>query len=307
MDKIFTNSSWSKISGQIPEDTPKFAAVAYVSKGSPLKFGSGDILICDASISAIKNGNTDARTLLEFKKNGAQIFSCDNLHAKIIVCGKYAVIGSSNLSKSSEEDLLEATLISDRRQIRAQVLGLIHNLISVSDEQDENSINKLIEIPVIKRFGKAKTKKKVVNDTGTSYWVISVTPLKTVKKKEESDIEKGKEKAKELAESETSEIGYIRLIGNSGFRKNAKVGDIVLEIFKNKRTASVTEPRPILHRQDIENWTRIYLEIQEDVQEMSWSKFEQELKRVDVTSIKKNSTKRLSFKDSIGVDKIWEA
>ena len=65
MDKIFTNGSWSKISGQIPEDLPKSAAVAYVSKGSPLKFGSGDILICDASVSAIKNGNTDAKTLLD--------------------------------------------------------------------------------------------------------------------------------------------------------------------------------------------------------------------------------------------------
>src|SRR5688572_25554196 len=136
MDKIFTNNSWSKISAQIPKNTPKFAAVAYVSKGSPLKFGEGDVLVCDASTSAIKNGNTDARTLLTFKKNGAQIFSCANLHAKVIVCGKYAIIGSSNLSKSSDENLLEATLITNRRQIRAQVLSLIHSLIRVSSEQD---------------------------------------------------------------------------------------------------------------------------------------------------------------------------
>ena len=106
MDKIFTNSSWSKISSYFTEGAPKFAAIAYVSKGTPLKFGNGDILICDASESSIKSGNTDAGILLNFKKNGAQIFSCENLHAKIVVCGKYAVIGSSNLSKSSEDDLL---------------------------------------------------------------------------------------------------------------------------------------------------------------------------------------------------------
>ncbi len=307
MDKIFTNNSWSKILGQIPEDTPKFAAVAYVSKGSPLKFGSGDILICDASTSSIKNGTTDAKILLEFKKNGAQIFSCENLHAKVIVCGKYAVIGSSNLSKSSEEDLLEATLITDRRQIRAQILGLIHNLMSVSDEQDENSINKLIEIPVTKRFWKAKTKKKVVNDTGTSYWVVSVVPIETVKEKEISFVEAGEQKALEFTESEESSVGWIRFVGKSVFRQQAKPGDIILEITKYKRKVSVSEPRPILYRQDQDNWTRFYLEVQEDIQKMSWSKFEQELKDIGVSSIKKNSTKKLSVKDSIGVDKIWKA
>ena len=307
MDKILTNSSWSKISGQIPEDTPKFAAVAYVSKGSPLKFGSGDILICDASTSAIRNGTTDAKTLLAFKKNGAQIFSCENLHAKVIVCGKYAVIGSSNLSKSSEEDLFEATLITDRRQIRAQVLGLIHNLMSVSDEQDESSINKLIEIPVTKRFWKANAKKKVVNDTGTSYWVVSVVPLERVKKEEVPFVVEGEQKALEFTESEDSDVGWIRFVGKSTFRQEAKPGDIILEITKYKRKASVCEPRPILHRQDHDNWTRFYLEVREDIQEMSWSKFERELKDVGVSSIKKNSTKKLSTKDSIGVDKIWEA
>lgn len=307
MDKIFTNNSWSKILDHIPEDTSKFAAVAYVTKGSLLKFGDGDTLICDASESSIKNGNTDANTLMTFKKNGAKIYSCDNLHAKIIVCGDYAIIGSSNLSKSSEEDLLEATLITDRRQIRAQILGLIHNLMIVSDELKEEDINKLIKLPVSKRTRRAKLKKIVVNDSGTSYWVVSVNPIKKVKKEEEADIEEGEDEASKLTESEMSEIGYIRLTGNTFFRQNSKVGDIVVEIFKNKRTASVTEPRPILYKQEKEKWTRVYLEVNEEHAEMSWGNFEKKLKENSITNIMKNSTRKINTKDSLVIEKVWKA
>lgn len=307
MDKIFTNNSWTKISSHFPESAPKFAAIAYVSKGSPLKFGRGDILICDASVSSIKSGNTDAGTLLNFKKNGAQIFSFENLHAKIVVCGKFAVIGSSNLSKSSEEVLLEATLFTDRRQIRAQVLGLIHNFLNVSDEQDENALKNLAKIPVIKGFRITKSKKKLVNEAGTSYWVVSTVPLEKVKEKEEPFIEEGEQKALEFAESEDSDIGWIRYSGKSKFRRQAQSGDIILEITKYKRKILISEPRPILYRQDHDDWTRFYLEMPEDIQEMSWSKFEKDLKKVGVSSIKKTSTKKLSSKESMGIDKIWEA
>ena len=309
MDKIFTNNSWSKISGYIPEaeDTPKSAAVAYVSKGSPLKFGEGDILICDASASAIKNGNTDAKTLLEFKKNGAQIFSCENLHAKVIVWGKYAVIGSSNLSKSSEEYLREATLLTDRRQVRAQILGLIYNLMNESDEQNEESINKLTELPVTKRFRPTPPTPIVDIEPGTSYWIVSVVPIRKVKEEELPFVAKGEQKALELTESEKSDVSSIRFVGKSAFRQQAKPGDIILEITKSGRTTSVSEPRPILYRQYHDKWTRFYLELREDMQEMSWSKFEKELKNIGISNIVKNSTKKLSEKDSENIDKIWKS
>jgi hypothetical protein len=306
MDKIVINNSWSKISAQIPKRTPKFAAIAYVSKNSPIKFGDGDVLICNASKAAIKNGNTDARTLLAFKKNGAQIFSCENLHAKVVVCGKYAIVGSSNLSKSSEEDLLEATLITDRRQIRAQVLSLIYNLIRVSTEQDEDSIGKLTELPVVKHFRQAISKKVVATDFGTSYWVISTVPTE-VRNAEIPFVEKGEQKAIELAESEDSDVGWIRWVGKSAFRRDAKPGDIIVEISKDGRTTSVIEPRPILYRQDHDNWTRFYVELREDLQEMSWREFERKLKKIGIQNIVKNSTKKLSTKDSVLVDSIWEA
>jgi len=307
MDIVFTNNAWAKMSEHIPRDGPKVAAVAYVSKGSPLKFGDGDILICDASASAIKSGETDAGILMAFKKNGARIYSCDNLHAKIMVCGKYAVIGSSNLSESSEESLLEASLITDRRRVRAQILGLIHNLMDVSEELDDDMIKKLIGLPVLRQPWQVKQKRRVVNDSGTSYWVASVVSMKKVREEEIPYVEEGEKIAKERAESEESEIGWIRFSGNSVFRQKAKPGDVVLEIFRDGRRTYVTEPRPILYRQDHGKWVRFYLEEKEDQSEMTWGEFEKKLRKVGMAKITKNSTRKLTTRDSAIVEIIWEA
>jgi hypothetical protein len=156
-------------------------------------------------------------------------------------------------------------------------------------------------------FRKSNPKKRLVNEAGTSYWVVSTVPLEKVKKEEEPFIEEGEQKAHEFAESEDSDIGWIRFSDKSKFRQQAQPGDIILEITKYKQKVLISEPRPILYRQDRDGWTRFYLEMKEDMQEMSWSKFEKGLKKIGVSSIKKTSVKKLSSKDSMGVDRIWEA
>lgn len=303
---VFTNRAWSKISKHLSRGTPKIAAVAYVSREPPLEFGDGDILICDASVSAIKNGETNAGILMAFKHNGARIYSCDNLHAKIMVCGRYAVVGSSNLSRSSEENLVEASLITDRRQVRGQILGLLHNLMNVSKELDEDEIEKLGDLPVLRHPRRVRPK-KIVRDSGTLYWVASVESVERIRDEEIPYVEKGEKMARERAESEKSEISWMRFSGKSAFRQKAKPGDIVLEIFREGKRAYVTEPRPILYRQDQGKWTRFYLEESDDQNQMSWSEFEKKLSKVGMAKITKNSTRNLTTRDSAIIESIWDA
>jgi hypothetical protein len=130
--------------------------------------------------------------------------------------------------------------------------------------------------------------------------------MKKISEREEALIEKGKKKARKFLESKNSEIGFVRFIGKSAFRRQAKLGDFVLEITKYGRTASVCKPRPILHRQNDGRWTRFYFKECDDTQKMSWSKFEHELKQAGISGIGKNSIKKLSEKTSKGVDKIWD-
>ena len=148
MDRIITNNVWRQVATLIGKEANKLAAIAYVSKGTPLSFSKGDTLVCDASDHAIKTGETDAETLKRFFRAGAKLFSCSNLHAKLLVSSDIAVIGSANLSASAENLLVEASLISRRSQTRSQAAALIHNIIKASVPIDESFLDRISSIPL---------------------------------------------------------------------------------------------------------------------------------------------------------------
>lgn len=88
-------------------------AVAYLGKGArsmlPLKTGS--ILVVDASEGAVKAGQTYPRELLKYVKGDqVQVFSQKDLHAKVFAFADRAFVGSTNASKHSRDDLVEAAV-----------------------------------------------------------------------------------------------------------------------------------------------------------------------------------------------------
>ena len=143
MEGIIADRIWSRVKRLIQGQPSKSAAFAYVSKGAPLSFGDGDTLICDATDRAIRSGQTDAQTLRQFLQNGAKLFSCENLHAKVMVSGDITVIGSANLSSAAETTLVEASLVSRRAGLRSQALALIHSIRTKSVPIDEEFIDRI--------------------------------------------------------------------------------------------------------------------------------------------------------------------
>lgn len=109
---------------------PSAVAVAYFGKGAakllPLKPGS--VLVVDASEAAVKAGVTHPDDLKSLQKRGVRILSAKNLHAKVFVFGKLAIVGSMNVSKNSAEALVEAAVETTDpgivRVARKFVLGL---------------------------------------------------------------------------------------------------------------------------------------------------------------------------------------
>lgn len=97
------------------------AAVAYFGAGShellPLK--EGDTLVCDVSERAVKNGSTNPTALEQFVNQGVDVWSCEGLHAKVVVLPRRAFVGSANASKNSSERLFEAVIeTTDTDEIR---------------------------------------------------------------------------------------------------------------------------------------------------------------------------------------------
>ena len=304
-DRIITNKIWSQVTQILGKHCYKLAAIAYVSKGTPLSFQDGDTLVCDASDQAIKSGETDAKTIKKFFNAGAKLYSCQNLHAKLLISNGLTVIGSANLSASSENILIEAALLTTRSQIRSQVSALIHNIIKASIPIDEDFLDHIVSIPVsVRQWPIGYRKKKTIEEVGNKYWVVNTIPI--ISHEDEVElVEEGEAEARNLAEDTENEIYWIRWTGTSKFRQLAKPGDTVIEISRNKKRAVVLSPRPILIRQDHSNWTRFYLEDQSDSEQRSWTQFEKELRKVGLQSIKRGSTRELKTREITLMESIW--
>jgi hypothetical protein len=91
---------------------PCLAAVAYFAKGasSRLPLPKGSRLVVNASESNVKSGATCPADLLKLLNHDVLIFNEPRLHAKVFVFGKTAYVGSTNVSKTSAEDRIEAAL-----------------------------------------------------------------------------------------------------------------------------------------------------------------------------------------------------
>jgi hypothetical protein len=98
------------------------AAVGYIGQDAhhwlPLK--AGDVLVCDASDRAVRNGATNPRHIADFLTAGVEVWSEEGLHAKVVVLPRRAFAGSMNASNHSANALVEAVLeTTDGAAVRA--------------------------------------------------------------------------------------------------------------------------------------------------------------------------------------------
>lgn len=60
----------------------------------------------------IMSGGVHPEELRKYQKNKVSLYTCPNLHAKVFVLGETAVVGSTNVSKSSRDVLHEAIFLT---------------------------------------------------------------------------------------------------------------------------------------------------------------------------------------------------
>jgi hypothetical protein len=108
------NDLWARISTLARKSKRSHVAVAYLGPTAaellPLK--KGDFLVVDMSTRAAKSSQTDPREVRKFKKKGVEVYSCQNLHAKVFVFDNQAVVGSANVSQRSKNFLCEAGIVT---------------------------------------------------------------------------------------------------------------------------------------------------------------------------------------------------
>jgi hypothetical protein len=307
MDTIITGDIWKQVCSYARDAKRRLVAVAYVTTDGHMGFKRNDVLICDASDRAIRGGETSARILHTLSRRGIEIRSRPDLHAKTAVFGRWALVGSCNLSVTSA-DLTELALLTDRKQVVAQTTAFVHALRESSEKIDDDFLRRILKIKVRQPRRRGPKRKDKATRFGNKVWQV---PAREIAEdsfpKEQPFVEKAKKKASALLADKDSTVSWIRWTGKARFRSLARPGDIAVQICESlsgKRT-SVFPPCPIILRQDVADWTRIYVSVPEDWKSVSWERFKNEAKKLGLAHISKDSVRELNPRELLLVESIW--
>jgi len=126
---LLSDNLWPSITAAAKESRCH-VAVAYVGRHAPelLPLQKGSILVCDFSRSALERGLTNPDAIRSYLKDGVEVHSWENLHAKVFSFGDVAYVGSCNASHHSANVLTEAAVrVTDPKVVKDVsqfVLGL---------------------------------------------------------------------------------------------------------------------------------------------------------------------------------------
>jgi PLD-like domain len=175
----------------------RLAAIAYVTRDW-LQFIAEDLLICDASDSAIETGRTSRKLLRELSESGVEIYSNSLLHAKVAVFDfATAFVGSANLSEFASQRI-ECGIVTNHPSTVEAIVRFVYRLQSESIRVDEAFLARIDELKVDKRIptlpSQAKNSLGVLRDdvTGITYWIFKGTRSLSRNAKEAGDKMKAK-------------------------------------------------------------------------------------------------------------------
>ena len=149
MKFLSIHEPWADITETLSKARSKtYCAVRYIGINAPkiLVLKAGDVLVCDASDATVKSGSTYPESLLEYAKNGVTILSISGLHAKVIVSGSTAWIGSMNASDSSTK-LNEAAVRLENKMTVQAALKFVTDFKKLTPPLGVSDIQRLINLP----------------------------------------------------------------------------------------------------------------------------------------------------------------
>ncbi len=152
---VISGDVWSdmEVKEAMKSHETRYYCIAYVTKLPRGMFRKGDVLICDASQKAVSSGETDPKVLLRLLARGVKLYSCEALHAKCAVWGKWVLLGSANLSESSAERLRELAVLQKNDSLAIQVNQFINELI----EDDKANLLNEDTLRRLKKFWRSQS------------------------------------------------------------------------------------------------------------------------------------------------------
>ncbi|HUC83482.1 MAG TPA: phospholipase D-like domain-containing protein [Flavisolibacter sp.] len=298
MIKFLSDNLWVTLHNLSKKSKRTKVAVAYFGKGASdqLNLKKGDILLVAMDLNNVRSGQVSPHEIQKLYDKGVSIFNLPNLHAKIYVFDKKAVITSANVSSHSANHLLEAAILTDDKTIFQDAELFIHENCIEKIEQDYIELCKENYNPP-KNFGAKRQPQAKNNFRGklSRLWVISTKPVDftdddyEVLKKEEAIFEK------KISNKRTFELTDIKYPIRDKFVNSVNEGDILIEIVKHKVRTQVMQPKRALGVTFNKAKGRAYLRVEERKNPVTkgWTGLEKQLRQNGVKAVTKNSTREI--------------
>ena len=175
--KFHSDDSWSRIRDLAKMRGRRLVAVPFLGKGAirRLPLQAGDLLIVRLDEATVKSGQTSPFEIGKFLRKGVEVHAQSNLHAKVFVFGKTAVIGSTNVSTTSEEHLLEAVVeTSDRRAVSAAATFVRSLRGDVVTPQYAKRLEKMYVPPRILGAGRPRSQQTMRGAGQSVLWAVKL-------------------------------------------------------------------------------------------------------------------------------------
>ena len=251
--KVHGLHPWDELTRVSKLQGPRYAAFAFIGSDAPdmLALEEGDVLVCNASEGAIRNGVTNPQALREFSDRGVQLYSCASLHAKILAVRNSAAVGSANASHSSRLSL-ESLVVSNEREFISDARTLVKEAIEAGAEIDEEYLTTAAtwlpddhyRPPEIVGVTTPPTREDVFfADPGGRYWLA--VEWQEEYSDEEDAVARSIRRSKEARELKTRFTLDTYLVGSDA---RAEPGDVFILVHMNDegQLVQVWEPAKVV-------------------------------------------------------------
>lgn len=227
---------WQTLSAKLKAARHVDAAFAYFGSGGakllPLKRGSR--LVVNMSLASLRAGATNPHEIEKLIRKGVQVFSRRNLHAKMMVIDRAAIIGSANISGHARHTLDEAAVLTTDQATVRRAKDFIERLLTepVSPEYLEKC-KRLYRPPRFAPQGSGrKTRERRVQHA--KLWVLNLREG-DLPEAERARLEKGEAKAEQkIRDKAECEVNSCWWSVKPKMASELEPGDRIIRILRQK-------------------------------------------------------------------------
>jgi hypothetical protein len=276
---------WSKIHALAKQANRRYVAVAYLGKGATdlLPMRRGDVLVVDSSLAAVRAGQTNPIEIGKHIKEGVAVYSYSNLHAKVFVFDDKAIIGSTNVSHNSRDNLVEAAMFTTDKATVNAARGFV---IALMGEKVTPAYLRICK----KEFRPSRIADNRANLAHPTLWVHRNYPLKRENPKLNRAYESGLPTArKRLKNQRLYTVDWLTYSANSKLAQEAKIGDLFISIWLEDDGQLWVYPHSrIINFKPYTNQNGsqrklVFLEVPKSPKRIKWQEFKAVLKEGGIT------------------------